>query len=257
MIKKLIAAGTLLLFSIPAIAGDYGNESIESSVQKVRFGVYVAPTLSWMRPTTSKSNNNEFESENAGSKVGFTYGLMMDYNFAENYAFVTGIQVNMTGGKISTVRAGSPTTNASAVNAADFTYRFNYVEIPLALKMRTDPFSGFRFFGQAGITPGINIAKKADYEVAYIDANGVSSLATEENVILKGFNSPVLLQMNIGVGLEYPISNKLAGYLGVFFNNGFAPDATNPDDYKLNYSGSFKDGNTRLNNFALRFGLYF
>jgi len=43
----------------------------------------------------------------------------------------------------------------------------------------------------------------------------------------------------------------------VFFNNGFAPDMTNPDKYELNYAGTFKDGHTRLNNFALRLGLYF
>ena len=70
-----------------------------------------------------------------------------------------------------------------------------------------------------------------------------------------------MLQMNIGAGAEYPISNKLTAYAGLFFNNGFTPDATAPQKYdseKLGYGkGEFKDGNTRLNNFALRIGLFF
>jgi len=46
----------------------------------------------------------------------------------------------------------------------------------------------------------------------------------------------------------------------LFFNNGFAPDATNPEKYdgsRLGYQGTFRDGNVRLNNFALRVGLFF
>ena len=69
-----------------------------------------------------------------------------------------------------------------------------------------------------------------------------------------------MFQMNIGAGAEYPLNNKLRAYAGIFFNNGFAPDATNPQDFdedKLGYKGDFRDANTRLNNFALRLGLFF
>lgn len=239
----------------------FGQEDLSSSLnidsKKFRFGVFIAPTMSWMRPTTDKTDDGQYAPENKGGKIGFTYGLMAEYNFAENYALVTGLQVNMTGGKISSRYLGSET--ASVVKNSDFNYRFNYLEIPVALKLRTDPISGFRFFGQLGLTTGFNLAKKASYTVNYLDASGQSMTSTGENEKIKGTLAiaPVMFTMNIGAGAEYPINNKLAAYAGIFFNNGFAPDVTNPNKYSMPYALPFRDGNTRLNNFALRVGLFF
>lgn len=242
------------LFATNRVAAQDATES------KLRFGAYVAPTLSWMRPTTSKSNDRVFTSENAGSEVGFTYGLMAAYHFSENYAFVTGLQVNMTGGKLYTVRDGGYTAAPASVNSADFDYNLQYVELPLALKLSTDDLSGLRVFGQAGITTGVNIGKKANYTVAYTDEAGTAQSVTEAREKVSGTFAiaPVMFSMSLGAGLSYQVSHKMSGYLAVFFNNGFAPDATNPDDYKIpTYQGNFKDGNIRLNNLALRLGMFF
>lgn len=248
-----------LLFASFFLLPNFSQAQRNIDTKKLRLGVFAAPTISWMRPTTVKSNDREFESQNEGSKTGFIYGLMIEYNFADNYAFVTGLQGNMAGGKIYSERSGGPVTEASSVNAAHFNYNFTYLEIPFALKMRTDPVGKFRFFGQAGITAAINIAKKASYQVNYINDAGYAMEVNDEKVILKGTlaTSPVIFQMNIGAGAEYAMSEKLGAYVGFFFNNGFAPDATNPNNYDLGYNGSFKDGNTRLNNFALKLGLLF
>lgn len=256
--KKLFLLGiTGLAFMQGAVAQD---QPAKIDQNKLRFGAYVSPTISWMRPTTSKSDDGNYAVTNDGSKIGFTYGLMAEYDFASNYGLITGLQVNSTGGKIKAV-AVDQTLAPSKVYNADFDYKLQYLEIPLALKLRTDPISGFRFFGQVGITAGFNIAKKATYKVTYTDENSVMQPeATGDKEKIKGALAiaPVMLQMNIGAGAEYPISDKLTAYIGLFFNNGFAPDATNPNKFDLDtYKGSFKDGNTRLNNFALRIGLFF
>ena len=65
-----------------------------------------------------------------------------------------------------------------------------------------------------------------------------------------------MFQMNIGAGVQYAIGKKLDAYAGIFFNNGFAPNATDPTKIS-NIPATFTDGNTRLNNFALRLGFYF
>lgn len=231
-------------------------------VSRLRFGAYVAPTISWMKPTASTDDENKFNVENNGSKVGFTYGLMMDYFFAPNYGIVSGIQINQTGGKIMATSIDQSITKDKVLKS-EFDYRLQYLEIPLALKLRTDDFSGFRFFGQLGVSAGFNIGKKADYTVRSIDENLRTYDTSGTKIKLTGSIgniAPVMFQMNIGAGLEYPLSNKLSFYLGLFFNNGFAPDATKPnlfDEDKLGYAGEFRDANTRLNNFALRFGLFF
>ncbi len=261
--KKLLLSSALLLCCGAAFAQDEAGAS-RIDVRKLRFGAFAAPTISFMRPTANTDDRGEFSVENNGSVTGFMWGLMVDYNFAPNYAITTGLQYNSTGGKMIATSVTSPNTGRKdVVNRADFAYRLAYVEVPLHLKLRTDDLSGFRFFGQLGLTGGINIGKKADYTVEYIDASGVAQTKSGEAVKLTGGIgniAPVLLQLNIGVGTEYAVGEKLSAYAGIFFNNGFAPDATNPNNFdegRLGYSGEFRDANTRLNNVALKLGLFF
>ena len=231
--------------------------------KSVRFGVFVAPNISWMHPTASQSADGNYKVQGNGGRMGFTYGLMAEYYFAENYGIATGIQVNATGGKVLSTAVDMSAAKDKVITA-NFDYRLQYLEIPVALKLRTDMISGFRFFGQAGITLGINLARKATYGVDYYgDDSTLQNVTVSDKVKIQGSLTtiaPIILQMNIGGGLEYPISHKLSGYVGIFFNNGFLPDATSPehiDNAKMGYKGSFDDGNVRLNNFSLRLGLFF
>jgi hypothetical protein len=215
-----------------------------------------------MKPTASTDDEKEFGVKSDGTKLGFTYGIMADYFFAPNYGLVSGIQITSTGGKIIAT-AKDQAKGANKVISADFNYSVQYLEVPLALKLRSDFIGGYRFFGQAGLTAGINISKKADYTINYYAAD--SSMKTVSDTKAKitgdlGAIAPILFEMNLGAGLEYPVSNKLMVYFGLFFNNGFAPDATKPDLFdakNLGYSGKFRDANTRLNNVSLRLGLFF
>ena len=152
--------------SRPTGPGMYGNY-----VNRIRFGAFVAPNISWMHPTANKSDDGQYNVTSDGSKVGFTYGLMAEYFFAPNYGIVTGIDINSTGGKIIAT-AVDQTPSANKVSLANFDYRLQFIEIPIALKLKTDDFSGFRFFGQLGLSAGINIGKKVDYTVDYYDENG-------------------------------------------------------------------------------------
>ncbi|XZF15051.1 porin family protein [Chitinophagaceae bacterium MMS25-I14] len=263
--KKLILLSSMALLAVAGAKAQSGDNSYSMqpndngfSVNRLRFGVYVAPTTCWMRPTASKNDDGTYAVKNNGNKIGFMYGIMAEYYFAPNYALVTGLQVDGTGGKISAV-AVDQSAAANKVYSADFNYKLQYVELPLALKLRTNKFGKVRLFGQFGFTAGVNTSKKASYDVDYTDDGGQLLNASGSKERLKGTLSiaPVMMQMNIGVGAEYPIADKLRAYGGIFFNNGFSPDITNPNKYELNYDGSFKDGRTRLNNIALRIGLLF
>lgn len=234
-----------------------------TELRKFRFGVYFAPNISWMKPTANKSDDRLYVVESQGSRGGYSWGLLADYYFAENYGIATGFQLNTTGGKIlaeQNLQVDQDTTT-DVVKSADIAYRVQYLEIPFNLKLRSDEIGkGVRVFGQLGLTAGINISKKATYEVLYRDiATASDKTVTGENEKLQGGLSiaPVMLQMNVGAGIEYPITEKMSFYTGLFFNNGFAPDATNPREIKLDYKGKFSDGNVRLNSFSLRFGIFF
>jgi opacity protein-like surface antigen len=107
----------------------------------------------------------------------------------------------------------------------------------------------------------VPLSKKASYNITYTDTTGgITKVLTVngENEKLRGLGiSPVLLQMNLGGGLEYSITEKMSIYAGVFYNNGFIPDVTNPKDLDLGFKGNFSDGNVRLNNIAIRVGMFF
>lgn len=261
--KKTLLFSCLSLSIISKIFAQ-DAEIIEPSrnvdVQKIRFGAYFAPNLSWMKPAANKSNDGAYSVQSNGSKLGYTWGLLADYFFTENYGIATGFQLNSTGGKIEANRLNTSAA-ANTVYKADFNYSLQYFEIPFNLKLKTSPIGskGLNLFGQIGVTAGVNIGKKATYTVQAADAGANIANYIGEKEKLSGTLTiaPFMLQMNVGGGVHYPISEKMAVYLGLFFNNGFVPDATNPNEYSLNYPGEFSDGNIRLNNFALRVGLFF
>lgn len=243
------------IFTVAFAQEENGNiTSNDDKLQKLRIGVYGAPTLSSMRPSAAKDGVKT--QENGGNKIGFTYGLMADYNFTENYAIATGLQVNSTGGKINTA-------NPAAVNGevlkSRFDYTLQFLEVPLAIKLKTDRMGKFIFFGQAGLSMGFNISKKATYELTQKrpTTDTVYKADAKEKITGSiGNIAPVIFQMNIGIGTQYAIGKKLDAYVGLFFNNGFAPNITDPTKF-TNTPAKFTDGNTRLNNFALRLGFYF
>lgn len=272
--KKLL----LSLLFLPAVSFAQYDASPapnagSAAYKNVRLGFYIAPTSSWMRPTANKDDEGNFDVASNGSKIGFMYGLMADFYFAENYAIATGLQVDHNGGKILATRVqGTVNPAVDHVQKADFEYSFQYLEIPLNVKLRTYELgsAGLRIFGQAGLSLGFNIGKKATYTVQYYDAaTQTSETASGDHVKLTGSltAAPINLQMNIGAGIEYSLTNNISLYGGLFFNNGFLPDATNPKNYNadlLGYKagnqygkGGFADGNTRLNNLALRIGVFF
>jgi len=263
--KNLLLSALFLASAATASHAQTADEYTPADrTSRLRFGVFVAPTRAWMKPAASTDDRGEFNVQNRGAVTGFMWGLMVDYNFAENYAIATGLQYNSAGGQILATAVNTATLAPNTVQRADFTYRVAYVELPFQLKLRTDELTNrLRVFGQLGLTGGINIGKTADYTVNYTNNSGAASVATVSDRKIQGGIgdiAPVMLQLNIGGGTEIGLTDKLAVYLGLFFNNGFAPDATNPQDFDsdvLGYSGSFRDANTRLNNLALKVGLFF
>lgn len=238
-----------------------GGGNVE--LKKVRFGAFIAPNSGWMKPTANKSDDKLYTVEKGSSQIGFTWGLMMDYYFAENYGIATGFQLNRMGGGISVAQNPAVTqpVTTNMVRSADFTYKLQYLEIPFGLKLRSDDLGGVRVFGQIGVSAGITLSKKATYDVVFTDTISGATIekrASGENEKISGLGvTPILFQMNVGGGIEYAISEKMSIYAALLFNNGFTPDVTNPKELDLDFKGRFSDGNVRMNNIALRIGMFF
>jgi hypothetical protein len=169
--------------------------------QKFHFGLKVAPTIAWINPDTKGLNKD-------GSKLGFTYGLMGESNFAPNYAFTFGVQVAYRGGilKYDSV-AIYPRTSLV----------LKYVELPIGIKMKTNEFNRFRYFGQFGLVPGLNLSAKAATD-------------KESNIEAKDNIADINLSMMIAVGTEYTISGSTTFLASLEFNNGFVDVLTKSQD---------------------------
>lgn len=203
--------------------------SVKAFSQSTRFTVFVDPQFSWM-----SSDIKTVESD--GSKFGVNIGLNLDKFFAPNYALMTGISIDNTGGNLTFENdkkikiSGTDTTlnPGSTVH-----YKLQYINIPLGLKLKTNEIGYLTFFTHLGINGGINIKATGEVDDFELDSENIS----EE---IKLFN----LGYYIGAGAEYSIGGNSAIILGLTYTNGFI-DITDDSD------------KVTLGNFAIRIGILF
>ena len=79
--KKLFVLMIVLFFAAVTL---HAQDAQKSSTQKFHFGFKAAPSLAWL-----KTDSKNFASD--GTKLGFGYGLITEFNFGDHYAFATGI----------------------------------------------------------------------------------------------------------------------------------------------------------------------
>ena len=204
--------------------------SIKAFSQSTRFTVFVDPQFSWMSSDIKAVESN-------GSKFGVNIGLNVDKFFAPNYAIMTGISIDNTGGNLKfenqkILKTGSG--NVELDPGSTIHYKMQYINVPLGLKLKTNEIGYLTFFTHLGLNGGINI--KATAEVDGIDLENEN--ISEE---IRLFN----LGYFIGAGVEYSIGGNAALVLGLTYTNGFV-DITDGND-----------GKVTLGNFAIRIGILF
>ena len=59
-----------------------------------RLGLTASPTIGWVKPEQGKTD---------GIALGFSYGLIGDFNFAPNYSFSTALTITTMNGKSTEV----------------------------------------------------------------------------------------------------------------------------------------------------------
>jgi hypothetical protein len=166
----------------------------QESVKSLQLGFTLSPTLSWLT-----GGGNDMRSE--GSKVGFSYGVIGDFGFARNYFFSTAFTLTSLN---SEARRGDGTTDD---------YRLQYVEIPLSLKLKSNPTDMGRFYGTFGLGTGVNVSAKKD-------VTGSANNSSDDVTIGSSVNT-FRLGLIAGAGAEWSIGRNLNAVTGVNFNNGF------------------------------------
>ncbi|MFO7829222.1 MAG: porin family protein [Bacteroidales bacterium] len=199
--------------------------------QSIRFSVFADPKLSWMSPDLKDVTSE-------GSKLGVNIGLNVDNFFAKNYAFMTGISIDNTGGKLKYDFKKNIETNSSTDDSipagSTLNYKLQYINVPLGLKFKTNQIGYSTFYTHLGINGGINIKATGEVDNYELENENISD---EVKLFTLGYF--------IGAGIEYSLGGNTAIVLGLTYTNGFidiTPDTNNK---------------VTLSNFALRIGVLF
>lgn len=170
-----------------------------SSGRKAQLGFTTSPTFGWL--TFPSGQTPQLEGD--GLRSGFTYGVLADLPFSDNYYFSTALTVSTLNAK---------TTEA---NANTSVYKLQYIELPLTLKLKSNEMDNKRFYGQFGLNTGINIGSKQD--IMYQSPSTPDEKNKDINDQINIFRAGLI----IGGGAEWKLGESLNLLTGLSYSNGF------------------------------------
>lgn len=188
-----------------------------SFAQKFHIGLKIQPNIGY-----AASDTNLFEG--TGSKIGFDFGLIADYMFGENYGFGSGLTVSNQGFKMK--QAG---TNDTVITR---TYKMQYIEVPLSIKLKTNKIGQLKYWGQFGVVADVAINAKADIVKT---AKSGTEVPAGTNRDVSTSTSLFRAGLLVAGGVEYEIGGNASLVGGVQYTNGFT-DIYTPTNAKFTNS---------------------
>ena len=174
-----------------------------------KFGFEVAPNIGWFRSDIS-------DYENDGSEVGFSWGFVSEFFLMENYAISTGFKVVYLNGRLAYPHQVKLNDSVNDPGILHRSYKTKYIEVPLVLKMKTNEFGKFRFYGKIGLgTSFLLTAKGTDKFI------GETEKISNDEKDIKEEMKTIRESLILGVGGEYNLGGSTALTFGITFDNGF------------------------------------
>lgn len=196
---------------------------------EIRFGFQFSPTLSWMKTDAKRIDNN------GGLILGAKLGAVGEYYFRENYSIASGIGFAFNhSGRLKYQDEGAYWVNSdlsipgldTLAAGVNLKYNLQYVEIPLALKLRSGYFGTFRVYAEL---PIIYIGFKTQAKGS-IGGNSPGPNTEKENISPDvGFFN---LSWGLGGGFEYELGSKTSLVGGLYYQQGFS-DVTKDDGFTI------------------------
>lgn len=225
---------TFLFTAIFFLTGNLLAQTTSSNApQSFKLGFKVMPTLNFVKVMEGNVASN-------GAKLGFSYGLMGDFNLGKNPNYWFSVEALISSMPAS-VKATEDTlyNNASGFSAiyknVAFDYKLQYIQIPLSLKFRTNDIGNLSYWFQFGTAPSILIQNKvATSSNPSLYSTSVKSHAPNRNSNdVLDFNGdagkgrfiddvvPVRLPLILGAGVEFKISGRTVANAGLRWDNAF------------------------------------
>ena len=219
--------------------------------RRVEVGLFAGPTVDW-----ATTNTRSYSS--TGAKIGGVYGLNVDINIAptsSNYFFSTGINArhirfgleykeNYLFDNLETYQID--TFNNAAVKS---TFNTIYISIPTAVRLKTNSFGNFAFWGLIGLEHSIVAASKTNDEI--IKEN--ESIEKQDKVNHYKDMSLFKESLYVVLGGEYIIQNNTKLIFGIGYDHGF----NNMFRKKYKNSLTNENINARTHRLELQIGVIF
>lgn len=183
----------ILLMGSKSMAQDYYYSSSTRTVKPLSMGITFSPNVGWLRYGDEKGFSGK-------SGVGFSYGLLADVGFSNNYYFSTGLVIN-------TLNTESDYPVEGESWNSHHKQRIQYLEVPLAVKLKSAENNNRAFFGKFGLSLGTKISGREK-----IDGSENRSSIPNANILRMG--------LQIGGGAEWNLDYNLRLLTGLTFNNG-------------------------------------
>lgn len=251
MKKFLLSLSTTVILASSLYAQDPNFD------KKFRFGLRVTPQPTWL--VSGDKNNTP-----SGSKLGFGFGLNMEFRFSEIAGLLTGIGGDFESAKYSfrndkaanyqaiywmDENSEFVTPNSSnrvvksniAYVLKERTLKYTYVTIPIILKLSTKEYGGIKYSGMFGGELGIRVKASANdsyYETRKYSNDTLYTVISGEdsqtgiNMSKESSLVPMRFTFNAGLGAEY----RLAGSTAVFVNINYFRSLTNQMKKESDYT---------------------
>lgn len=206
--KKILLAAFFTLITIPLFA--------QEDFKGFKLGLTVHPNFGWI-----KSDIDGIKAD--GLRAGFTYGLVGDFYFADNYAFSTGLKLTTINGQTESELANN--------KGEKQIYKLQYIEIPAKLKLTTNETNGLKFYGEFGLGNAINVRARKDIKNSPVSSSNVENKDIYDEI---AFYRASLI---IGGGAQFYVGEKTAVDVGLSFNNGFTDIQKGSGTLKNSYLG--------------------
>ncbi len=208
-----------------------------TSMAQVEIGLQLSPTISGNRFVAEDRYNFEKES----NKLRLGVGVVVDYFFAQNYAFSTGLMYRSKGAEITYDYSRQNGDGSSERISGKDDISVQYIELPLTLKLFTNEVApGTVLYFQVGGSLNTKVAAQVN-DKKVIDSEKV----------IKRFNI-FEVDAKLGGGAEFQLGQSTKVFAGLTYHRGL----TDIDDF---YEEKFGDKNISVKNngVSLDFGLKF
>lgn len=190
--------------------------TLSAQYKPFQLGLKASPTIGWF-------NASDVGIKGGSAHMGFLGGFIAEINFTENYMILTGLNYHYTKGRLTFDRYYPKTSTPSIYDlklcSVEQTVAFQYVEIPLAVKLRTNQFGRFRFYGNVGLNTAFRFSARADSK--YTLKDDPIGIAETKEFLKEDVRKDYYLvreSLLIGGGVDFSIDESSYVSAGINFN---------------------------------------